>query len=156
LTRGTEAGGNIILFFSGLIKTVGTAGIITALAGIIASCAAVAFAAKKGSARIAKLALQFITRKDDMVKQAYVLGALDGAGKFIAGNASLMICTMTVIIFGGIGIGIRLHGQTLQGAAEIYISFGICGGIFFVLPYLLLSIAVNTVSGRVYRGAGKP
>jgi flagellar biosynthesis protein FlhA len=176
LTKGAGTDNEIISFFSGLVNTGETAGIITGFVSIIAFCTVVIVPVKKWTKRAAELAgrfvlsvmpgaiadmdhaytcgkiseKEFIARKDNIVKQADFWGSMDGAGKFIAGNVTVMICIMTAVIFGGIITGTRLHGKTILEAAEAYIAFGISGGIIFLLPHLLLSAALSIVSGRVY------
>ncbi|MDR1287216.1 MAG: FHIPEP family type III secretion protein, partial [Treponema sp.] len=175
LTKATGADNKIILFFSGLIGAGGSAGIITGFASIITICVAVIFATKKGAMRVAEVAIfaldiapeamtameytytcgeiseeTFMARKDILYKRLIFLGAVDGAGKFIAGNVTVMLFIMAAGIFGGIIIGTEFHGQTIQEAVETSIAFGISGGIIFLLPQLLLSAAMRIVSSCVY------
>jgi flagellar biosynthesis protein FlhA len=191
LTQGTEAGNRIVLFVSGLVNRGGTAGIIAGFVSILVVCVAVILAAQKGSARTAEAARfvldlmpetmtaierayacgeisgeTFVTRKDNIAHQADFLGAMDGVGKFVAGNAKVMIFIITAGILGSIIIGTGIYGQTIQEAAETSIAFVISGGIIFLLPLLLLLIAISIVSSRGYefsvrqltdaKGAEKP
>jgi flagellar biosynthesis protein FlhA len=175
LTNGTGVDNKIMLFFSGLIDTSGSAGVIIGFVSIITICVAVIVATKKCSARVTEAANRFldimpemvtamertyacdkisektfIARKDNIVQQAYFLGTMDGAGKFITGNTKVMFFIMAAGIFGSIIIGTWLHEQAIRGVVEISIIFGISGGIIFLLPQLLLSIAMSIVSSRVY------
>jgi flagellar biosynthesis protein FlhA len=175
LTKLTVVDNKIILFFSGLISAGGTAGIITGFAGIIAICVAVAFVTKKGAIHVTEGTVRFsrdvipktmtavehtytsgeiseevfIARKNNIVQRANFLDAMDGAAKFIAGSATFMIFIMVAGIFGTVIIGTMLHGKMIQEAVETSIAFGISGGIIFLLPQLLLSVAMNIASSRV-------
>jgi flagellar biosynthesis protein FlhA len=175
LTKGIGANNKIILFFSSLIDAGGTAGIITGTVSIIIICITVAFATRKGVIRIAEVAAlaldvmpemmtamehaytcgeiseeAFIARKDSIGQQANFLGAMDGAGKFITGDVKVMIVILAAGVFGGTIIGTKFHEQTIREVMETSIAFGISGGIIFLLPHLLLSVAMRVVSSRVY------
>jgi flagellar biosynthesis protein FlhA len=164
LTKATGVDNKIILFFSGLIGAGGVAGIITGFASIITICVAVIFVTKKEAMRVAEAAVHVLdiapeamtameytyTCKDILYKKLIFFGAMDGAGKFITKSVTVMLFIMAAGIFGGIIIGTEFHGQTIQEAVETSIAFGVSGGIIFLLPQLLLSVAMRIVSSCVY------
>jgi flagellar biosynthesis protein FlhA len=176
LTKTTGFSNKIILLFSDLIDSDEIVGIITGFIAIIIICVAVALATRKMAicaAEIAALALNaapgamttmersytcgeiseeaFIARKDMLYNNLIFLGDMDGVGKFLAEGIKIMILVIAFGFLGGIIIGTKLHGQTIQEAAKTSIAFGLSGGIVFFLPLLLLSVAATIVSGRVYK-----
>jgi flagellar biosynthesis protein FlhA len=91
-------------------------------------------------------------RKIGLQADYYFLGSLDGAASFITGAAKLSGGIMAAVVLGGIITGTTLQGQALRAAAETYMPFVVSEGFFFLLPLMLLSLAVGvTVSYPISR-----
>jgi flagellar biosynthesis protein FlhA len=88
------------------------------------------------------------TRRADVAREADFYGAMDGASKFVKGDAIAGIIILLINIFGGLLIGVVSHGLTLSAAAETYIKLTIGDGLVAQIPSLLLSIATAIIITR--------
>jgi len=87
-------------------------------------------------------------RRADVAREADFYGAMDGASKFVKGDAIAGIIILLINIFGGLLIGTVSHGLTLSAAAETYIKLTIGDGLVAQIPSLLLSIATAIIITR--------
>jgi len=81
--------------------------------------------------------------KMQITQEADFFGALDGGGKFIAGNAKMGIIITAVIIIGGTMTDHMLRGYTIKNALETYAFLAIGCGILSIVPVFLVSLAVG-------------
>lgn len=87
-------------------------------------------------------------RRDDVTSEANFYGSMDGASKFVKGDAIAGIVIMVVSIVGGLFIGMVQHGLTFGNALEIYTLLTIGDGLVAQIPALLLSIGTAIVVTR--------
>ena len=88
-------------------------------------------------------------RRDDISKEADFYGAMDGASKFVKGDAVAGILILAINIIGGLIIGLAQHGLTLDQASESYILLSIGDGLVAQIPSLMLAIATAIIVTRV-------
>ena len=88
-------------------------------------------------------------RRIEVAAEADFYGAMDGAGKFVKGDAVAGILILFINIIGGIIIGTAQHDMSFGHAAETYILLSIGDGLVAQIPALLLSIATAIIVTRV-------
>ena len=89
------------------------------------------------------------TRRAEVAAEADFYGAMDGAGKFVKGDAMAGILILAINIVGGILIGTLQHSLDLGQAAHTYVLLSIGDGLVAQIPALLLSIATAIIVTRV-------
>jgi type III secretion protein V len=82
-------------------------------------------------------------------RESHLFGAMDGAMKFVKGDAIASIVVILVNLIGGLIVGTLRHGLTLAGAAETYSLLSVGDGLVAQIPSLLVSMAAGTVVTRV-------
>jgi flagellar biosynthesis protein FlhA len=87
-------------------------------------------------------------RRKDIEKEADFYGAMDGASKFVRGDAIAGIIITLINIVGGLLIGIFQHGMDLQSAAKTYTMLTIGDGLVSQIPALIISTAAGIVVTR--------
>lgn len=87
-------------------------------------------------------------RRAEVTKEADFYGAMDGASKFVKGDAIAGILIMVINILGGFVIGMVQHGLDFSSAVEIYTLLTIGDGLVAQIPGLLLSIAAALMVTR--------
>jgi flagellar biosynthesis protein FlhA len=92
-----------------------------------------------------------ITRRQEVREEADFYGAMDGASKFVRGDAIAGILIVFINLFGGTLIGAAQHGMSLADAAKTYALLTIGDGLVAQIPSLLLSVAVAVLVTRVSR-----
>ncbi len=88
-------------------------------------------------------------RREEITSEADFYGAMDGASKFVKGDAIAGILILAINIVGGLIIGLGQHDLTLETAAESYIMLSIGDGLVAQIPSLLLAIATAIIVTRV-------
>jgi flagellar biosynthesis protein FlhA len=84
-------------------------------------------------------------------EEADFYGAMDGASKFVRGDAIAGILVVFINLFGGIVIGAAQHGMPIADAGRNYALLTIGDGLVAQIPALLLSVAVAILVTRVSR-----
>ncbi|GAB1370778.1 hypothetical protein MASR1M45_08400 [Candidatus Kapaibacterium sp.] len=87
-------------------------------------------------------------RRDELSKEADFFGAMDGAAKFIKGDAIAGLIITGVNILGGFAIGVLQLDMSPADAASIYTILTIGDGLVSQIPALLISIAAGFVVTR--------
>ena len=87
-------------------------------------------------------------RRAEVTKEADFYGAMDGASKFVKGDAIAGIMIMVINILGGFVIGMVQHDLDFSTAVEIYTLLTIGDGLVAQIPGLLLSIAAALMVTR--------
>mgnify|MGYP003314868169 FL=1 len=85
-------------------------------------------------------------RRDDIAKEADFYGSMDGASKFVKGDAIAGILILLINIIGGLIIGIAQHNLPVSTAAENYIILSVGDGLVAQIPSLLLAIATAIIA----------
>ena len=88
-------------------------------------------------------------RRAEVAKEAEFYGAMDGASKFVRGDAVAGIVIMLVNIVGGLAIGVLQHGLDIAQAAQDYTLLTIGDGLVAQVPALVISTAAGILVTRV-------
>ncbi len=88
-------------------------------------------------------------RRREVATEADFYGSMDGASKFVKGDAIAAIIILTVNIIAGFSLGMLSHGMTAGDAAEVYITLAVGDALVAQVPALLLSIAAAIIVTRV-------
>ena len=88
-------------------------------------------------------------RRAEIAEEADFYGSMDGASKFVKGDAIAGILILAINIIGGLIIGIAQHSMAVGDAAQTYILLSIGDGLVAQIPSLLLSIATAIIVTRV-------
>ena len=92
-----------------------------------------------------------IVRRQEVREEADFYGAMDGASKFVRGDAVAGILIVFINLFGGTIIGAAQHGMSIADAGRTYALLTIGDGLVAQIPALLLSVAVAILVTRVSR-----
>jgi type III secretion protein V len=84
-----------------------------------------------------------------LTKESHLYGAMDGAMKFVRGDAISSIVIIAINLIGGLAIGTIQHGQSLSQSVETYSLLTVGDGLVALIPALLVSVAAGTVVTRV-------
>jgi len=87
-------------------------------------------------------------RRENIAKQADFYGAMDGASKFIRGDAIAGLLITAINIIGGIVIGVLQHNMSISDAAGRYTVLTIGDGLISQLPALTVSTAAGLIITR--------
>ena len=88
-------------------------------------------------------------RRQEVREEADFYGSMDGASKFVRGDATAGILILVINIVGGFFVGILQHGLTAAEAARTYTLLTIGDGLVAQVPSLMLSIATAIIVTRV-------
>ncbi len=88
------------------------------------------------------------TRRSDIAREADFYGAMDGASKFVRGDAIAGIMIVVVNIVGGIIIGTLQKGMSIGQAAETFTLLTIGDGLVTQIPALIISTAAGIIVTR--------
>ena len=89
------------------------------------------------------------TRRAELAQESDFFGSMDGASKFVSGDAIAGLMILIINLVGGLAIGIGQHGLSLSDAGRIYSLLTIGDGLVAQIPSLLLSLATAIVVTRV-------
>nr|WP_242390677.1 flagellar biosynthesis protein FlhA [Pararhodospirillum photometricum] len=87
-------------------------------------------------------------RREDMQKEADFFGAMDGASKFVRGDAIAGIIITLINIVGGIVIGMVQNGMDFQDAANTYTMLTVGDGLVSQIPALIISVAAGVMVSK--------
>ncbi len=90
-----------------------------------------------------------LQRREDVSREADFYGAMDGASKFVRGDAIAGILILFINIIGGFAVGVLQHDLTAAEAANNYVLLTIGDGLVAQIPSLLLSTAAAIIVTRV-------
>jgi flagellar biosynthesis protein FlhA len=90
-------------------------------------------------------------RREEVREEADFYGSMDGASKFIRGDAIAGILILFINIIGGLFIGTMEHGLDLATAGRNYTLLTIGDGLVAQVPSLLMSVAVAVLVTRMSR-----
>ncbi|MBU2964808.1 flagellar biosynthesis protein FlhA [Amphritea sp. 2_MG-2023] len=88
-------------------------------------------------------------RRQEVTQEADFYGSMDGASKFVRGDAVAGILILVINIIGGLGIGMMQHDLSFELAARYYSLLTIGDGLVAQIPSLLLSTAAAIMVTRV-------
>jgi flagellar biosynthesis protein FlhA len=169
--EGTEAAGQVIMSFGNFVIGGNYAvGMIIFLILVIVNFVVIT----KGSGRIAEVAARFTLdampgkqmaidadlnaglidekgarkRRETISQEADFYGAMDGASKFVRGDAIAALIITVINIFGGIIIGVLQRGMPIVDALKTYTVLSVGDGLVSQVPALLISTAAGLVVSR--------
>lgn len=88
-------------------------------------------------------------RREEISQESDFFGSMDGASKFVRGDAVAGLLILIINIIGGLAIGMFQHDLSLGDAGRIYVLLTIGDGLVAQIPSLLLSLATAIVVTRV-------
>jgi flagellar biosynthesis protein FlhA len=88
-------------------------------------------------------------RRAEIGEEAEFFGSMDGASKFVRGDAVAGILILLINIFGGFAVGVLQHDLTASQAANTYILLAVGDALVAQIPGLLISVAAAMVVSRV-------
>ena len=88
-------------------------------------------------------------RRAEVSEEADFFGSMDGASKFVRGDAVAGILILLINIVGGFMIGMAQHGLSAAQAADTYILLAVGDALVAQIPGLLISVAAAMVVSRV-------
>ena len=88
-------------------------------------------------------------RRAEVQEEANFFGSMDGASKFVRGDAVAGILILIINIIGGFAIGMLQHGLSASDAANSYILLAVGDALVAQIPGLLISVAAAMVISRV-------
>jgi len=88
-------------------------------------------------------------RRDEVTSEADFYGSMDGASKFVRGDAIAGILILFINILGGIAVGVGQHGMDFSAAMQTYALLTIGDGLVAQIPALVLSVATAIIVTRV-------
>ena len=89
------------------------------------------------------------SRREEIAQEADFYGSMDGASKFVKGDAIASILILAINIIGGLIIGISQYDLPVSTAAETYVLLSIGDGLVAQIPSLLLAISTAIIVTRV-------
>ena len=92
-------------------------------------------------------------RRAEVAQESDFYGAMDGASKFVKGDAIAGILILFINILGGLAIGVMQHDMAMGDAARVYTLLTIGDGLVAQIPSLLLSTAAAIMVTRVSTSA---
>ena len=92
------------------------------------------------------------TRRSELGKESQLFGAMDGAMKFVNGDAIASLIIVAINMIGGISIGVVQHNMTAGDAVQLYTVLTIGDGLIAQIPALLISVTCGIVITRVPNG----
>ncbi|WP_051248279.1 type III secretion system export apparatus subunit SctV [Inquilinus limosus] len=88
-------------------------------------------------------------RRQELEKESQLYGAMDGAMKFVKGDAIAGLIIVAVNLIGGLAIGMLQHGMSLGQAMHVYSLLTIGDGLVSQIPALFVAITSGTIVTRV-------
>ena len=88
-------------------------------------------------------------RRNEVAQEAEFYGAMDGASKYVKGDAVAGIMITLINVIGGLIVGVVQHDLAFGQAAETYTLLAIGDGLVAQIPSLIISIAAGMVVSRV-------
>lgn len=91
-------------------------------------------------------------RRGAVAQEAEFYGAMDGASKFVRGDAVAGLLIMVISIVGGLIVGVAQHDMSFGDAGRVYTLLTIGDGLVSQIPALIISTAAGVVVSRVVTG----
>ncbi len=88
-------------------------------------------------------------RREELAQESDFFGAMDGASKFVSGDAIAGLLILMINLIGGLAIGMIQHDLSASEAGKIYTLLTIGDGLVAQIPSLLLSLATAIIVTRV-------
>ncbi|MEM6846615.1 MAG: flagellar biosynthesis protein FlhA [Pseudomonadota bacterium] len=168
---GVEAAGNVIAGFSQFLMSGDfVIGIVVFLILVVVNFLVIT----KGATRIAEVGARFTLdaipgkqmaidadlssglineteaqrRRRELEEESSFFGSMDGASKFVRGEAIASLIVIAVNIFGGIIIATTRHGMELSAAADVFTRLSVGDGLVSQIPALVISLAAGLLVSK--------
>ena len=92
-------------------------------------------------------------RREGITQEADFYGAMDGASKFVRGDAIAALIIVAINLFAGVGIGMLQRGLSISEALNVFALLTVGDGLVSQIPALLISIATGIIITRDSHGA---
>src|SRR6516165_3468367 len=87
-------------------------------------------------------------RRRELEEESAFFGSMDGASKFVRGDAIAGLIILAVNIFGGIVIGVTRHDMTPAAAADVFTKLSVGDGLVTQIPALIVSLAAGLLVSK--------
>ncbi|MDQ0506687.1 flagellar biosynthesis protein FlhA [Xanthobacter agilis] len=87
-------------------------------------------------------------RRAELEEESAFFGSMDGASKFVRGEAVASLIIIAVNIFGGIIIGVTRHGMPIGDAANIFTRLSVGDGLVAQIPALIVSLSAGLLVSK--------
>jgi len=87
-------------------------------------------------------------RRRELEEESAFFGSMDGASKFVRGDAVAGLIILAVNIFGGIVIGVTRYGMSLSSSADIFTKLSVGDGLVSQIPALIISLAAGLLVAK--------
>lgn len=87
-------------------------------------------------------------RRRELEEESAFFGAMDGASKFVRGDAIAGLVITAINIVGGIAIGYARHGMTLADSSDVFIKLSVGDGLVTQIPALIVSLAAGLLVSK--------
>ncbi len=91
---------------------------------------------------------QATRRRDGVMREADFYGAMDGASKFVRGDAIAGLVIILINIIGGLAVGVAVKGWSIVETAELFTRLTIGDGLASQIPSFLIAIAAGLIVAR--------
>lgn len=88
-------------------------------------------------------------RRENLAKESQLFGAMDGAMKFVKGDAIASLVIVFINMIGGFAIGVLQHNMAASEAMQVYSVLTIGDGLIAQIPALLISLTAGMIITRV-------
>ncbi|MGO9485170.1 MAG: flagellar biosynthesis protein FlhA [Rhodomicrobium sp.] len=87
-------------------------------------------------------------RRRELEEESAFFGAMDGASKFVRGDAIAGVIITAINMFGGIVIGVLRHDMSVKDAADIFVILSVGDGLVTQIPALIVSLAAGLLVSK--------
>jgi len=88
-------------------------------------------------------------RREELSQESDFFGSMDGASKFVSGDAIAGLLILLINVIGGLAIGVAQHNMSVGDAGKLYVLLTIGDGLVAQIPSLLLSLSTAIIVTRV-------
>jgi len=88
-------------------------------------------------------------RREELSQESDFFGSMDGASKFVSGDAIAGLLILLIALIGGLVIGVAQHNMSVGDAGKLYVLLTIGDGLVAQIPSLLLSLSTAIIVTRV-------
>jgi flagellar biosynthesis protein FlhA len=88
-------------------------------------------------------------RREELSQESDFFGSMDGASKFVSGDAIAGLLILLIALIGGLIIGVAQHNMSVGDAGKLYVLLAIGDGLVAQIPSLLLSLSTAIIVTRV-------
>ena len=87
-------------------------------------------------------------RRRELEEESSFFGSMDGASKFVRGDAIAGIIILAVNVVGGVIIGVTRHGMSISSALDVYTKLSVGDGLVSQIPALIVSLAAGLLVSK--------